>query len=253
MKLTCKNTFCRYHNYEGKCNLNLKEIAITSDGCENYKPGLHYYMNLVWNKLGHSNFIPNNMLKDDLRIGLFLVAEIFDLCLTGLRGIIGFSNDGENLLRYEEIIELPINNEKLLYYYNMFYSGEADEFFGEKLKKRKEKIEESEKSKSEKPKAEEKYGWLSPTGKFIEGDWGEHSAMAYKIQKDYKYTSEEYNEPSDMLVYEKNWALIHNPSQHEIPQVTCNFERLTKKQKEFLYNYYSDLGYQEVANKYLED
>ena len=77
--------------------------------------------------------------------------------------------------------------------------------------------------------------------------------MAYKIQKDYKYTSEEYNEPSDMLVYEKNWALIHNPSQHKIPQVTCNFERLTKKQKDFLYNYYSDLGYQEVANKYLED
>ena len=251
MKLTCKNTFCRYHNYEGKCNLSLKEIVITSDGCENYKPGLHYYMNLVWNKLDNSNFMSSYMMGDDLRIGLFLVAEIFDLKFTTMRGVIGFTTDGDKLLTYEEIIKCPINNEKLLKYYNMFYSGEADEFFGEKLKKRKAREEESK--ESEKPKTEEKYGWLSPTGKFIEGDWGEHSAMAYKIQKDYKYTSKEYNEPSDMLVYEKNWALIHNPSQHDIPRVTCNLERLNKKKKEFLYNYYSDLGYQEIANKYLED
>ena len=248
MKVNCKHTFCRYHNYEGHCNLNPKEITITSDGCENYKPGLHYYMNLVWNKLNNSNFISDYMIGDDLRIGIFLVAEIFSLNLTTMRGVIGFSTDGDKFLRYEEIIKCPINNEKLLKYYNMFYSGEADEFFGEKLKKRKERVEESKKSKTE-----EKYGWLSPTGKFIEGDWGEHSAMAYKIQKDYKYTSEEYDEPSDMLVYEKNWALIHNPSHYDIPQVTCNSERLTKKQKEFLYNYYSDLGYQEIADKYLED
>ena len=50
---------------------------------------------------------------------------------------------------------------------------------------------------------EPEYGWLSPLGVFIKGDWGEHESTALEIiQKNYwedEYTvSHAYNDPTHL-------------------------------------------------------
>jgi len=117
---------------------------------------------------------------------------------------------------------------------------------------------------------EVKYGWLDPTGKFYEVGWGDHQhwvylSIIYGRQENHGicYEDEECK-PSDLSRYydeymkycendfsaitmggdflvSKGWILLHSPGQG-IPVITDNaIRRLTKAQKEFLYDYYMEL------------
>lgn len=97
------------------------------------------------------------------------------------------------------------------------------------------------------------YGWLEPSGKFHPADWGEHQEWAcnYVLKLVNDGTLSEDDAPVDAgewLVEEKGWVLLHNPAQG-IPIITSGtIMRLTKAQKEFLYDYYIKRDCHKEAN-----
>lgn len=116
-------------------------------------------------------------------------------------------------------------------------------------------------SKKEKVKLKyEDYGWLSPNGEFYPSDWGTHQTKAQEIilnlglLKDYVEVCE--SEPltqADYLSKYKNFILLHSPSQG-IPYPTIlNGKRLTKKQKDFLYDFYTERNFFSLAHRYFNE
>lgn len=100
------------------------------------------------------------------------------------------------------------------------------------------------------------YGFLTPKGEFLVGPWGSHTELAYQIIDNNDWYEEFRNwdkshdrTSSDFLVYVKHYVLLHNPSAIGRVQVTRNTEyRLTKAQKEFLYDYLMKDGQDIFAN-----
>lgn len=125
-------------------------------------------------------------------------------------------------------------------------------------------LEQKSVTRTEKQKTKlkyEDYGWLSPDGKFYVSEWGTHQTKAAEIvgnldlYKDYLKTEE--SEPrltqADYLSKYKNFILIHSPSQG-IPYPTIlQGKRLTRKQKEFLYDFYMERNYASLAYKYFNE
>ena len=104
----------------------------------------------------------------------------------------------------------------------------------------------------------EDYGWLSPDGEFYASDWGTHQTKATEILDENNWTSEAWKmqqseerlTDADYLSKYKNFVLIHSASQG-IPYPTIlEGKRLTKKQREFLYDFYMERNYVSLANKY---
>lgn len=87
------------------------------------------------------------------------------------------------------------------------------------------------------------YGWLEPSGKFHPVDWGEHQNWAcnyvMKLVDDGLLSIDDAPvDAGEWLVEEKRWVLLHNPAQG-IPIITTSaVSRMTKAQKEFVYDYY---------------
>lgn len=102
---------------------------------------------------------------------------------------------------------------------------------------------------------ERQLGWLSPTGEFIQSDWGEHEETAENIVSDNDWTDEyaewcktsKMYECRDYLVYERGYVLINDPELSKKYQLTYN-DRLTKFQKDFLYEILIDNGQNILAN-----
>lgn len=98
------------------------------------------------------------------------------------------------------------------------------------------------------------YGWLAPDGTFTPVEWGEHQGWAFKKAKELGYvtTARDYSKGGDILT-EHGWVLLHNPGLG-IASVTRNERRhLTKAQREFLFDYYTDRGLNNLAKKYIEE
>ena len=159
-----------------------------------------------------------------------------------------------NALRYEDIISIDIDMEKLQYHMKKFNEGILPPYDEDK--------KETTETKPIKLKVESQpFGWLSPTGEFIKGDWGEHEGIAIEIVKQ-KHLESDYNEwrmkddghilYRDYLINVKGYALIHNPSMYGNYIVTHTKE-LTKRQKDFLYGYFIDMGDAWSAERYLND
>ena len=156
-------------------------------------------------------------------------------------------------LGYKDIISIDMDMEKLQYHMKKFNQGILPPYDKDKKK--------SKEMKPIKPKVESQpYGWLSPTGEFIESDWGTHEESAIEIIKQ-KYFKEDYNEwrkstdnksllYRDFLIYGKGYVLIHNPSMIGNYKVTYTKD-LTRQQKDFLYGYFIDMGDRLSAEKYL--
>ena len=254
--IKCTNSFCRYNYLSGnRCYLD-EEIGISKDGCDHYKNGIHYYVNLVWNKLKKSNFIADFCIERDLQIGLFIVMKLYNLSFRNARGTITLYDKNDNgPLNYEDIISLDMDHEELYFFIDLFLNNKDEEYFDNLMgKKNKNEESENEEIDDDDEDENEEYGWLSPSGEFLKGEFGTHSAMAYEIMRNRKYKDDkEYKTVSDLLVYKYNWALIDNPTQYGIPKVTCNEMKLTKHQRDFLFNYFTNLGYKQVAKRYLED
>lgn len=98
----------------------------------------------------------------------------------------------------------------------------------------------------------ESYGWLSPDGKYYPADWCEHTEKAEElIVQLYKGEDIDEIEHAGDYLCERGWALLHNPS-GGIAQVTTRGKggSLTKKQNEFLYDYYTERNLREFADYY---
>lgn len=105
------------------------------------------------------------------------------------------------------------------------------------------------------------WGWLSPTGEFIEGDFGDHEKVAQEIVKskgfeeDYEKWWAECNRSlhlhRDYLVEVKGYVLLHNPT--GLPNTLATYSKpLTKAQREFLYDYYIKEGEPDKANSFFQ-
>lgn len=113
------------------------------------------------------------------------------------------------------------------------------------------------------------YGWLEPNGTFHEVEWGNHQEWA----NDYldAHLSEEERDAAmveinlsglrsgtgligaaDYLV-RRGWVLLHNPSQGIAIPTRDETKRYTKKQQDFLYDYYMERGKEKEANALYEE
>ena len=111
------------------------------------------------------------------------------------------------------------------------------------------------------------YGWLEPNGTFHEVEWGSHQEFAEKYIRENmteddwiaagvhvpgQFKSDDLYSFGDYLV-EKGWVLLHNPSQGIAIPTKNPVKRYTKKQQEFLYDYYMERGKEKEANAIYED
>jgi len=126
-------------------------------------------------------------------------------------------------------------------------------------------------------KVKPEYGWLDPSGKFYKVEWGDHQCWPYSciMLRDperymsshdselidlsrYKEEFEAYYKDKDYLtgfecgadfLTEKGWVLIHSPGLG-IPSITKNeIKRLTKAQKEFLFDYFTNINEPKKASE----
>lgn len=110
------------------------------------------------------------------------------------------------------------------------------------------------------------YGWLEPNGTFHPVPFGEHQQWASDYIQSH-YSDEEWmasgvEQPEtknyltsfgDYLVYRKHWVLLDNPHQGVAKVTQDPSYPLTKQQKDFLFQYYSDRKQPQLAKQYLED
>lgn len=242
-RLICKDITCKYHGLNNVCKKGTVEIEFAQ--CQSFERGFHYYVNLVWNKLSNTNMIPAMDMTHDMKIGLYYVMKMFDLsfvdCEHGSwRFFMLVKEKGGNGLTYDEIIKLPLNSEVLMQLREDYANG----------------ILPGTDTEAEKPKkSSQPFGWLSPTGEFFEGDWGEHEEIAYEIasKKHFhdEYIASECDGYREFLSEIKGYCLIHNPC-CDGGYIVSHVKPLTKKQKEFLYEYFMDLGDRLRAERYID-
>lgn len=99
------------------------------------------------------------------------------------------------------------------------------------------------------------YGWLAPDGTFYPVEFAEHQSWAWKKLKDLKaIEGHELNTGrcGDKLV-DMGWALLHNPGMGTAFVTSSDTKPLTKRQKEFLFDYYTKRNKHEKARAYLDE
>ena len=115
--------------------------------------------------------------------------------------------------------------------------------------------------KNKESKEKKEFGWLSPTGDFMEATWGTHDEAAKEIitvnswEDEHfawhiKKTINKFGSYRDFLTEVKGYALVHDPSINS-GYIVTHEKPLTKKQKEFLYGYFMDMGNVWQAEEYL--
>lgn len=102
------------------------------------------------------------------------------------------------------------------------------------------------------------YGWLDRNGDFHPVDWGEHQNFAYQWLKEHDELPEDefgerlfHGNEGDILI-QKGWILLHNPA---LGVATPTYEpsvHITRKQKDFLFDYYTQRNRPDLAFKYFE-
>jgi len=211
--------------------------------------GFDYLLSLPLEKLERSNFITAFDLDNNMRLGLYYLMEIYNLVfITQVRAswewIILCKHNSDSPLNAAQIKELERDEEKYKRLKQEYESG----------------ILPGSRENSTPKKQYQPFGWLSPRGEFTESPWGTHSTSAEKIIIQ-KYSEDEFLEWSeenhgalegDYLCQVKGYCLIHNPS-NDGGYVVTNTKPLTKKQKEFLYDYFMELGNAARASIYIND
>ena len=183
-------------------------------------------------------------LNDNIRYGLLGIMKSYDLSFrTATRG--GWSwlelceTKTSPALTASEIRKRPFN----------------DAGFAEALKL----CTERQGKKPEAASVALRYGWLSPAGDFIESPWGTHEDSAENIidengwHRDFiEQFAEGTRSPTcgDYLVYNHGYVLIHCPANNNKPIVTSS-DSLTRKQKDFLFSYFTDIGDRHQANQFV--
>lgn len=251
-KIKCTNSSCKHNIGENGCDTC---ITIDYSGkCQSFEKGFPYYFHIVWDALGDSNYIDMIKIKmdPDLRIGLYYVMECYGLGFSEMEWgtcrmvMLKDKEDGKGL-KYEEIIKREMDMEKFQKFLDDFKKGIMP---GPEQK-------EKEQTNTE-PK---EFGWLSPTGDFTESPFGTHEESASEICRSKGFDDEyrkwrDENEDTvhlkrDFLQEVKGYCLIHNPYGYG-GYIVTNMRDLTKKQKEFLYGYFIDMGDRFKAEQFID-
>jgi hypothetical protein len=256
-KITCNNSSCKHYRRNGECDTC---ITITSSGkCGSYEKGFIYYFHIVWDALGRKNFIDAVELQrnPDLRIGLYYVLDCYGLGLSEMewgtcRMLMLKNGEKGEALNYEKIIEREIDMNKFEKHFTDFQNGI--------MPNSKEEREAAGQHETE----EKEFGWLSPTGEFTESPFGQHEESAEEIcekkgfdEEYWKWRKERKDGENclrlkrDFLSMVKGYCLIHNPSGYG-GYIVTNMKNLTRKQKEFLYGYFMDMGDRFKAEQFIE-
>lgn len=95
------------------------------------------------------------------------------------------------------------------------------------------------------------YGFIAPDGKFFSVEWACHERFAEEYIREHdcwdSVLEHDMHTGTDYLVYVKGWLLLHNPIQGK-PFLTQGAIRMTKAQRESLFDYYTKYGMKEEAN-----
>jgi len=251
-RLKCRNTSCRHHTMTDDCDT---EVSLDFAGkCESYEKGFFYYFQIVWDALSDKNYIDlmEIRLNPDLKIGLYYVMSVYGLGFSEMewstcRLVMLKDSENGDALGYEQIIEREQNVEVLQKLLEDFERGILPHI-----------------RKEEKDVSTKEFGWLSPTGDFVESPFGSHEESAKKIcfergfMEEYREWAEETRCTTscricrDFLQEVKGYCLIHNPTGSG-GYVVTNRKQLTKKQKDFLYGYFTDLGDRFKAEQFLAE
>ena len=85
------------------------------------------------------------------------------------------------------------------------------------------------------------YGWLSPEGKFYPVGWGDHESWARDyIEKHFKLDVDAPFFYSGNFLVKNRWLLLHNPCMGAIELSKDEIINASKKQKEYLYDYFME-------------
>lgn len=98
------------------------------------------------------------------------------------------------------------------------------------------------------------YGWLEPSGKFHEVPFGEHQGWAWKKALELGLSGEAFDRGlgGDVLL-QHGWVLLDNPCMGIARPTISETKPLTKAQREFLFDYYTERNKPDLAKKYLEE
>lgn len=186
-------------------------------------------------------------LNADLKIGLYCVMTVYHLGFSTMEWgtcrmyALRAGEDGP-MLKTPDIIALPIDEAAVARIVQELEDGHLANMAAKR----------SQPAKSSQP-----YGRLSPTGIFTEGDFGEHDATARKIihkngfwAEFRRWRSERQSTCRDFLSEVKGYCLIHNPSGAG-GYVVSHAKPLTRKQRDFLYGYFMEIGDWFKAEQYI--
>lgn len=201
--------------------------------------------------LRHANFVTMQDLDDKVRLGMFYLMKIYGLgfrhCVRGSWEWLELSKDNGPGLKASDIEDMSYDPVVYAELKKAHDSGIMPEGFGGK------KSEEPTKKKTE------DWGWLSPTGLFLESEWGTHLEAAEHIieHKGWEDEFDKWSEgnkamcpENDFLCQVKGYVLIHNPGM-DGGYIVTNVKPFTKKQREFLYDYFLARGNRCRAEMYL--
>lgn len=245
--MKCKNAKCQHNNGDHKCSMKASQIELDIDGkCTSFEKGLLHYIFAVDDAMGGSNMVTVNSLTRDVRLGIFYLMEIYKVgFVENLHGNWRFltirdSEENKNLT-FEQVLERTPDLEAI----NRYAADIARGVFPD------------QEAKPAEPKVDSQpFGWLSPTAVFTEGDFGEHEKVAHEIIRskgfleEFKDWRNQVSDTSrDFLADVKGYCLVHNPSGLG-GYIVSHTKPLTKKQKDFLYGYFADMGDMFMANQY---
>lgn len=244
--MVCENMKCKHYQPRNQCG---SVVRIGSNGCcQSFEKGFFYYLDLVFDNLTNSNFIDFVQIRrnPDLRLGIYYICKLYHLIYSesewGTCRFLKFHADKDSpALKAEEILERKCDDKQLFELYTEFMNGN-----GPAVKYMKPK------------KGSQSFGWLSPMGTFIESDFGTHEETAEDIidESDFRKEFNLWREVNrgrmgrDFLNVVKGYCLIHNPLGSG-GYVVSHTKPLTKKQREFLYTYFSDIGDSFKAEEYI--
>lgn len=259
--IKCENIYCKYHDRNNKCEL--RKAVIGSDSkCRNFEKGFLYYFYYFVNS-NCSNFITMMELNDYMRYSIYYMMKCMpiEFSVDNVHGIVVLrDSETHDLLDRKgtlSMIDDKLDRDKFIACVN--------EFITEGLPKSSDDNKENSNGSDVATvfKEAKEFGWVTPTGEFIESPWGSHEESANKIVND-KGFKDEYNEwlteqPNntlginyrDFLIHEKGYVLIHSPSY--LGYQVVNIKPLTKKQRDFLYGYFLDMGMKLRAEEYVDE
>lgn len=198
-------------------------------------------------EMGGSNIIPVFGLTAEKKLGLYYVQEVFHLHFSvcsraDWMWIELKKGENEPALSGNEIMDMNPDLDVLTKHEADFKRGIFPKGYRQ-----------SKEAPVQKSEPTGKYGYLSPAGDFEESEWGTHEVAAEKIAERIGWDDRpdwDYDVYRDYLIQEKGYVLIHSPALAGI--VVTSHKPLTKKQREFLYGYFTDLGDRMRAEMYLE-